>query len=222
MEDINMQLKNNLWNILINLLRWDPEDKEDPTFVNLLATSGLEIDYIVLLSKEELRNHHSHAEKTLPNLSFRIVSRIYFLPFCLKHLQEKGEYSFCGEFDYFSINESEVIKFKRDLDDISMMKSRIDILPDLPSSENRNSSALPLHIEKYLVDSSNQDNLITIEEEEGTIKEEGEVKSNDKSSNEKSTFEHPLVEPPSKLDIKHVLVKEEFLVKGIFRGKEHA
>ena len=47
---------------------------------------------------------------------------------------------------------------------------------------------------------------------------------NRKSSNEKekSNFEHSLVEPPSKLDIKHVLVKEDLSSEKIFREKDHA
>ena len=105
MEDINTQLKKNLWNVFINLLYWEPEDKEGSTSVNFLVPRGLEIDCMVLFSKEELRNLHSSVEKILPNLSLRLVSRIYFLQFCLKNLQEKGDYLFDGCFDYSSVNE---------------------------------------------------------------------------------------------------------------------
>ena len=73
-----------------------------------------------------------------------------------------------------------------------------DIRPDPPYSGNRNSSALHPHIEKDLVDSINHNN----------DKSSNEMcQENDESSNEKFTFEHPLVVPPSKIDIKPSLMK---------------
>ena len=65
MEETILQLKKNLWNIFINLLHWNTEEKEDSTCVNLLAISVLEMDDIVLLSKEKKSKHSfSYTEDT--------------------------------------------------------------------------------------------------------------------------------------------------------------
>lgn len=74
-----------LWDIFINLINWDPKDREDSSFVKMLSSSHLEIEDIILLSKEEFQYLHSLAENK-PNLSFRFVSNISFLQFYLKIL----------------------------------------------------------------------------------------------------------------------------------------
>ena len=71
-----------------------------------------------------------------------------------------------------SINELEFIRLKQNLHAISKNKCGIGIQPDPHSSVNLNSSLLPPQFEKY-IDSSNQDDNITIEKEV-TITEEGE------------------------------------------------
>ena len=63
------------------------------------------------------------------------------------------------------IDESNFVRSKLNLRPIFKIQCGTDIRPDPPSSGNRNISALPPQFENDLIDSINQDGIMTIEKE---------------------------------------------------------
>ena len=125
-------LEDTLWGLFVDLFDWDPENQGDMTCIKVLSEYEVEPMDLVLLSSEELCKIYLRAEKICSNVSRRLSSNVRSLQFYLKNLQEKGFFSFERDFNFSSINRSELRNFWMDPHDLSKISKGEDTRPIPP------------------------------------------------------------------------------------------
>ena len=114
-------------------------------------TSIYGVDYLIILSYEDICNIYAQLDRKASNISRRIITGIKKLQFWLKHLQQRWHHEIGNSFNCSSIDENQFNNFK--YHPFNNLSSRIDPRPILPSSVPRKfiDSFLSAHEESTII-----------------------------------------------------------------------
>ena len=93
--------------VLVNPIDCDQEDEEDWAFMQVFQelTFICGVDYLIIISTEDLRNLHAHLDRKTNSISRRNIIGIKKLQLYLTHLQQREDYEIGSNFNYSSTDE---------------------------------------------------------------------------------------------------------------------